>query len=96
MLARLDSIKNVNRLIFERGGTNIKCVISEKGLHCRNCDSLTVVAVAHFDPLLAGRHLAAIGRADDRFCRLQFWFVLNIFQNKLYLDPRSLKKLICS
>ena len=31
-------------------------------LHCRNCDSLTVVAVAHFDPHLAARHLAAIGR----------------------------------
>ena len=35
-----------------------------------NCDSLAVVAVAHFDPRLAGRHLAAIGRADDCFCRL--------------------------
>ena len=29
-------------------------------LHCRNCDSLTVVTVAHFDPHLAGRHLSAI------------------------------------
>ena len=39
-------------------------------LHCRNCDSLAVVAVAHIDFHLAGRHLAAISRADDYFCRL--------------------------
>ena len=38
---------------------------------CRNGDSLAVVVVvAHFDLHLAGRHLAAIGRADDCFCRL--------------------------
>ena len=62
-------------------------------LHCRNCDSLAVVAVAHFDP----RHLAARGRADDRFCRLQLWFAgINILQNKLQFDPRNLKRLICS
>ena len=30
-------------------------------LHCQNCDSLTVVDVAHFDPHLAGHHLATIG-----------------------------------
>ena len=36
-------------------------------LHCRNCDSLAVVAVAHFDPHLAGCHLAATGRVDDCF-----------------------------
>ena len=42
-------------------------------LHCRNCDSLAVVAVAHFDPHLASRHLAATGRADDCFCHLQLW-----------------------
>ena len=36
-------------------------------LHCRNCDSLAVVAVAHFDPHLASRHLSAPGRADDCF-----------------------------
>ena len=34
-------------------------------LHCRNCDSLAVVAVAHFDPHLAGHYLPAIRRADD-------------------------------
>ena len=40
-------------------------------LHCRNCDSLAVVvAVAHFHPHLAGRHLAVIRKADDYFCRL--------------------------
>ena len=37
-------------------------------LHCRNCDSLAVVVVAHFDPHLAGCHLAATGRTDDCFC----------------------------
>ena len=36
-------------------------------LHCRNYHLLTVVAVAHFDPHLAGRSLSAIGRADDYF-----------------------------
>ena len=40
-------------------------------LHCQNCDSLAVVVVAHFHPHLTGRHLAAIGRPDDCFCRLQ-------------------------
>ena len=39
-------------------------------LHCRNCDSLAVVVVAHFDPHLAGRHLAVLRKADDCFCRL--------------------------
>ena len=58
-------------------------------------DSLAVVAVAHFEPLQAGRHLAAIRKADNHFCRLQLWFVINIPQNKLYFDPRSLKKRIC-
>ena len=29
-------------------------------LHCRNCDSLAVVVVAHSDPHLADHHLAAI------------------------------------
>ena len=37
---------------------------------CRNYDSLAVAVVAHFDPRLAGRLLAAIGKADDCFCRL--------------------------
>ena len=40
-------------------------------------DSLAVVAVVHFYPHLAGRHLAATRRADDFFCRLQLWFVIN-------------------
>ena len=31
---------------------------------------LAVVDVAHFDSHLAGRHLAAIGRADDCFYHL--------------------------
>ena len=38
--------------------------------YCQNCDSLAVVVVAHFDPGLAGCHLAAIGRAEEYFCRL--------------------------
>ena len=42
------------------------------------------------------RHLAAIGRADDCFCLLQLWLVINIIQNKVQFDPRSLKKFICS
>ena len=58
--------------------------------------SLAVIAVAHFDPDLAGRLLAAIERADDCFCRLQLWFVLNILQNRVKFDPRSLIKLIAS
>ena len=33
-------------------------------LHCRNCDSLAVVVVAHFDPHLPGRHLAATGSGE--------------------------------
>ena len=37
-------------------------------LHCRNCDSLAVVVVVHFEPNLAGRNVAAIGRAYDCFC----------------------------
>ena len=67
-------------------------------LHCQNCDSLSVVvvAVAHFDPHLADRHLVAIGRADDCLCCLQLSFVINILQNEVQFDPRSLKKLICS
>ena len=36
-------------------------------LHCRNSDSLAVFLVAHFDPHMADRHLASMGRADDRF-----------------------------
>ena len=35
-------------------------------LHCQNCDSLTVVAVAHFDPYLAGRHLAPPSRRVEK------------------------------
>ena len=67
---------------------------SALSLHCRNCD---LPAVAHFDPCLAGSHLAAIRRADNCFCRLQFWLiVINIQQNKVQFDPRSLKKFICS
>ena len=65
-------------------------------LHCWNRDSLAVVAVAHFDLHLAGRHLADIGSTDDCFCRLRLWLVINILQNKVQFDPRSLKKLICS
>ena len=60
-----------------------------------NCHSLTVVAVAHFDTHLAGRHLVAIERDDDCFSRLQLLFVINILQNRVQFDPRSLKKLIC-
>ena len=41
-------------------------------LHCRNCDSLAIVAVAHFNPHLNGRHLAAIGRADECFVVCSF------------------------
>ena len=65
-------------------------------LHCRNRDSLAVVAVAHFDPHLAGRHFVAIRRPDDFSCRLQLWFVMNLLENRVQFDPRSLKKLICS
>ena len=61
-----------------------------------NCDSLTVVAVPHFDSHLTGHHLAAIGRADDYFSRFQLLFVINILQNRVQFDPRTLKKLICS
>ena len=39
-------------------------------LHCQNFDLLAVVAVAHFYPHLAGRHLAIILKADDCFSRL--------------------------
>ena len=38
-------------------------------LHCRDCDLLAVVVVTHFDPHLAGLHLAATGRVDDCFSR---------------------------
>ena len=65
-------------------------------LHCGNCDSLAVAADAHFDPHLAGCHLAARERAEDCSFRLQLWFVIKILQNKVQFDPRSLKKLICS
>ena len=65
-------------------------------LHCWNCDSLTIVAAAHFDSHLAGRRLAAIGRADDCFSLLQFLFIINILQNRVQFDPRSIKKLIYS
>ena len=48
-------------------------IVREKGealfLCCQDCDSLVVVVVAYFDLHLAGRHLAAIGRADDCFSR---------------------------
>ena len=37
-----------------------------------NCDSLAVASVANFDPLLAGRDLAAIGRADNHFVVCSF------------------------
>ena len=49
-----------------------------------------------FDPHLAGRHLAAIGKADNCLCRLQLRFILNLLQNKVQFDPRSLKRPICS
>ena len=58
-------------------------------------NSLAVVAVAHFDPHLAGRHLAATGRPDDCSCRLQLSLVTNILRNKFQFDPRSLDKFIC-
>ena len=51
-------------------------------LHCRSCDSLTVVVVAHFDSYLAGCHLAAIGRADDFFSRFHFGHVVMCTGNK--------------
>ena len=63
---------------------------------CQNCDSLAVVAVAPFDPHLAGQHLAAIGRDDNCFYPLQPRFLINILQNKNQFDHGSLKKLICS
>ena len=51
-------------------------------LHSRNCD---LPAVAHFDPRLAG-----IGRADDCFCRFQFWLiVINIQQKKFNLIQKA-------
>ena len=67
---------------------------NEVFLHCQNCDSLAAVVVAHFDLHLAGRHLAVIRRAEDCFCRLCLWFVINILQNKFKFNPRSLKKFI--
>ena len=67
------------------------CEANAQYLHYRKCD---LPAVAHFDPHLAGSHLGAIGRADDCFCRLQFWFVVNIQQNKVQFDLRSFKMLI--
>ena len=65
-------------------------------LHCQNCLSLIVVAVAHVDLYLAGCHLAVIERADNCFSHLQLLVVINILQNRVQFDPRSLKKLICS
>ena len=81
----------INNMGWNKVLTRVRKVVY---LHCRNCDSLTVVAVAHFD--LAGCHTSSIVRADDYFCGLQLWFVLLIVQNKVHFDPRSLKKLICS
>ena len=46
-------------------------------MHCRNCDSLAVVAVAHSDLHLAGCHLASIGRVDDYF----LWFLALVCYN---------------
>ena len=57
-----------------------------EALHCGNWP-LAVVVVAHLYPHLASRHLAAIWRDDDCFCRLQLWFVMNILQNKFLFDP---------
>ena len=37
-----------------------------------HCDSLAVVAVAHFAPHLAGRHLTAIGIAEVCFVVCSF------------------------
>ena len=62
-------------------------------LRCRNCDSLTVVAVAHFNTHLAGRHLAAIGRVDNCFSRLQLLFVINISKTEFSLIPEASKSL---
>ena len=79
----------------ELGLINSQFLYTQQG-DCRNCDSLTVVVVAHFDHHLAGRHLVATGRADDCFSRFQLLFVINIFQNRVQFDPRRLRKLICS
>ena len=57
------------------------------------CDSLTGVAVAHFDPYVAGRHLAAIGRVDNCFSRLQILFVINISKTEFSLIPEASRTL---
>ena len=43
-------------------------------LHCRNCDSLSVVVASHFDPHLSGRYLAAIEQSQKTqgFCVADF------------------------
>ena len=65
---------------------------SALSLHCRNCD---LPANAHFYPRLAGSHLAAIIRADDCFCRLQFWLIfINIQQLILHLDNLHVFKIL--
>ena len=53
-----------------------------------NCDSLAVVAVAHFDPHPTGRHLAAVGRADD--CSVVCSFGLSSTLSKQSSVSRSL------
>ena len=66
------SLELIDGVGSQRGSQAASMSVDNQGeaTHCRNCDSLAVVAVAHLDPHLAGRHLAAIGRADDCFCRL--------------------------
>ena len=75
-------------------------VNTKKGVrHCRNCDSLPVVVVAHFDPHLAGCHLAAIGRTafvvssfglSYTFSKTNFSLILevsrNLFVHRLHLQ----------
>ena len=52
-------------------------------MHCRNCNSLAVAAVAHVD------HLAAIGRADDCFVVFSFGLSQTFSNTKFSLIPEA-------
>ena len=85
----VDSIWIVGRRVFLTTSCCLRSLLSELWfVYCCCCCS--------FWPHLAGRHLAAIGRADDCFSRFQLLLVTNILQNRVQFNPRSLKKLICS
>ena len=62
-------------------------------LHCWNCDSLAVVAVAHFYPDLAGRHLAAIGAVNDCFVICSFSLLQTFSKTKFSLIPEVSRSL---